>query len=270
MIFRFFQPSGILAPYIKLYWYLEIGAHEKLLQPQRVVPNGYVELTFHFSDRLKNIEGGATKMQPGVGLCGQKTSYFDVLPSGKTEMLSVQFYPHSATLFFDFPIHEIANLSISLDDALGSDARHLEEQLHDLSTIEERLAHIQGFLAGQLMKRQKFYQWKRIRHNIRQIDMTRGMLTINNLANAACLSRKQHEREFKKMVGLSPKQYLKVIRFQHTLFAHQQFPEESLTELAHRCGYFDQAHMINDFKQLSGLTTGQYFTECDTPYSDYF
>jgi len=268
MQFRLIKPSPLLAPYIRQYWYLEMDASEGMQRLERVVPNGFVEMTFHFSDRLMKI-AETCEMQPGVIISGQKTGFFDVLPTGRTEMLSVQFYPHSTGLFFPFPVSELTDYSLHLADAVGAVARELEEQLHELSSLEERVTHIERFLL-QLLTRSSSYQWNRICHSIQLINTSKGIVPVSELADAACLSRKQHEREFKKMVGLSPKQYLKVIRFQAALYVHQQFPGASLTELAYRCGYFDQSHMINDFRQLSGITPGQYFAECEAPYSDYF
>jgi AraC-like DNA-binding protein len=68
---------------------------------------------------------------------------------------------------------------------------------------------------------------------------------------------------------MSPRQFLKTVRFQHAL--HTRFKQQSLslTQLAFDCGYYDQSHMINDFKKLSGYTPGEYFACCE-PYSDYF
>jgi AraC-like DNA-binding protein len=70
-------------------------------------------------------------------------------------------------------------------------------------------------------------------------------------------------------VGSSPKQFLRTVRFQHSLYQKQQQQDIPLTELAYRCGYFDQSHMIADYKTFSGKTPTQYFAECE-PYSDYF
>ena len=95
------------------------------------------------------------------------------------------------------------------------------------------------------------------------------MININLLASESCLSRKQFERSFSDIIGSSPKQFLKIIRFQNAIFQKSKHPELNLTELAHKCGYYDQAHMINDFKTLSGFTPRYFFSDCD-PFSDYF
>jgi len=268
MYYRLIQPATSLSQYIKDYWFLEMEAGEGLESVQRVVPNGYVELTFHFADRLKKRKL-TEELQPGIIISGQQTGFFDVLPTGKTSMLSVQFFPHSAALFFDIPIYELADETLDLHDTIGAVARELEEQLYDLPSLEEKVKHIEMFLVRQLSHKTE-YSWNRIFHNIELINRTNGIITPGELASAACLSRKQHERLFKQLVGLPPKQFLKIIRFQNALFMRQLHPGESLTELAYRCGYYDQSHMINDFRELSGITPRQYFTDCETPYSDYF
>jgi AraC-like DNA-binding protein len=270
MQIRLIQPTPLLAPYIKQYWYLSMAVDEWTQKGERVVPNGFMEMTFHFSDRLLKV-GKTQEMQPGIIICGQKTGFFDVMPTGHTEMLSVQFYPHSAGLFFKFPVSELADQTICLSDTIGVIAQELEEQLHELSSLEERISHIERFLLQLLVRESSCaWKWERIHHNINLINASKGKISPGELADASFLSRKQHEREFKKMVGLSPKQYLKVIRFQAALYTHQQFPSESLTQLAYRSGYFDQSHMINDFRRLSGITPSQYFSECEAPHSDYF
>ena len=266
MNFRLIQPATSLSMYIKHYWFLEMEAFEAV--GEHVVPTGCPELTFHFANHLLKRKQN-DELQPGIILCGQKTDFFDVVPTGKTSMLSIQFFPHSVALFFDLPINELTNETLDTSAIIGRQAHELEEQLHDLPSLDDKVKHIEKFLLRRLNRKQE-YIWKRVCHNIQLINQHNGMITPDQLASEACLSRKQHERIFRQMVGLSPKQFLKVIRFQYAIYAHQQYPFESLTELAYRCGYYDQSHMINDFHELSGITPRQYFSTCKTPNSDYF
>lgn len=266
MNFRILPPTAKLSMYIKQYWFLEMEAHEAV--GERVVPTGSVELTFHFAKPL--IQRKLTdNLQPTIIISGQKTGYFDVVPTGKISMLSVQFYSHSASLFFDLPISELTNETLNFKDLVGAPARELEEQLDALPTLDDKVARIEQFLLTRLSRKTDF-SWNRISHNIKMITQFNGIITTEQLASEACLSRKQHERIFKQMVGLAPKQFLKVIRFQYAIYSHQQFPHESLTELAYRCGFYDQSHMINDFREMTGITPKQYFKDCNAPVSDYF
>ncbi|MDR0207510.1 MAG: helix-turn-helix domain-containing protein [Bacteroidales bacterium] len=101
------------------------------------------------------------------------------------------------------------------------------------------------------------------------IKRTYGNINVNQMASEACLSRKQFERIFAEHIGISPKKYLKIIRFQSAIFQKQQNNNLNMTELSYESGYFDQSHFINDFKSLSGLTPKQYFAENEI-CSDFF
>ena len=96
-----------------------------------------------------------------------------------------------------------------------------------------------------------------------------GNISISQMASEAYLCRRQFERIFAEHVGISPKQYLKIIRFQYAIFQKQQNINLDMIDLSYKSGYFDQSHFINDFKSLCGLTPKQYFTENEV-CSDFF
>ncbi|MDP4276428.1 MAG: helix-turn-helix domain-containing protein [Bacteroidota bacterium] len=108
---------------------------------------------------------------------------------------------------------------------------------------------------------------KRVETAIRLINA--GQTDIARLADAACLSTKQFSRVFSEHIGAHPKEYSRTIRFQRALHMLETDQQRSLSALAYDCGYFDQSHMIKDFKALSGYTPGEYLAVCP-PHSDYF
>ena len=139
MNFRLIPPTAALSMYIKQYWFLEMEAFEAV--GERVVPTGCPELTFHFAKPLLKRKH-SDELQPGIILCGQKTDFFDVVPTGKTSMLSIQFYPHSIALFFNLPINELINETLDTSAIIGRQAHELEEQLHDLPSLDDKVKHI--------------------------------------------------------------------------------------------------------------------------------
>lgn len=108
-----------------------------------------------------------------------------------------------------------------------------------------------------------------MQESIALINESIGMVDVDALAASACLSRKQYERNFQEMVGASPKQFMRIVRFQYAIHYKSRYPQASLTGVACECGFFDQSHMISEFRDFSGLTPKQYFAECE-PFSDYF
>lgn len=89
------------------------------------------------------------------------------------------------------------------------------------------------------------------------------------LADVACLSNKQFGRVFAEYVGATPKEFLRIVRIQRALYTLQCQPGISFAQLAYECGFFDQSHMIKEFKLFSGYTPAEYLAVC-APYSDYF
>lgn len=104
---------------------------------------------------------------------------------------------------------------------------------------------------------------------IRKINERKGEVRISDLSEAAHLSYKQFKRVFTEYIGVNPKDFLRIVRFQHALFVLQSSPDMNFSQLAYECGYYDQPHLINEFKIFTGYTPKEYQAIC-TPYSDYF
>jgi AraC-like DNA-binding protein len=145
----------------------------------------------------------------------------------------------------------------------------LESNLSETVDFKGKVQLVEAFLMKQLTQKGDDFGQQRMKGSIELINANRGRVEVDALASCACWSRKQYERNFQEIVGTSPKQFMRTVRFQHVLQFKGQQPHTNLTELAYACGYFDQSHMINEFKDFSGRTPRQYFEECEA-YSDYF
>jgi AraC-like DNA-binding protein len=82
---------------------------------------------------------------------------------------------------------------------------------------------------------------------------------VRDLASHFNLSERQFERKFSEYAGMSPKRFMRIVRFENACNLYRNKLEKSLTEIAYECGYFDQSHFIRDFKTFSGYEPGQYF-----------
>lgn len=267
MSFKIRYPSPAMAPYIKQYWTMNGLIKRGREHIQRVVPNGFAELIFYFNDIPANIDRPDSPAARSV-ISGQQSAYYDLRVSGTINLLSIMFTPHGAKQLFNIPISEIYNRNRPLRDLLGPLADQLEELLFDAPDLNSQVAIIEKYFLKQLIHR-KEYEFRRIADSVATISRTRGAIEVEELAGRACLSRKQYERCFRELVGAGPKQFLRIIRFQNAINIKQTESSLSLTSLAHRAGYFDQSHLIKEFRAISGYSPGAYFAECD-PVSDYF
>lgn len=267
MNFKILQASPHLAPYIKSYWMLSGCVQRDQVYHQRIVPNGFIELIFYYHDIPEYIRGTSSIKSKAV-ISGQQDEYYDIAVHGNMELFSVIFNPHAARLFFGIPAIELYNRSIPAEYIFKNGVDQILDKLHHSVNVEEKVQIVEDFLLKQIIRNREF-QINRITDSVGEINIAKGIKNIETLASRACLSRKQFERTFSDFVGIAPKKFLRVIRFQHAIYRQQIKSIESLTQLAHECGYYDQSHMINDFKRLTGLTPNQYFADCE-PYSDYF
>jgi AraC-like DNA-binding protein len=262
------KPSFHLSQYVKQYWAIEDCLPGEEMHMQRIVPNGLMELMFYLGNKPKSLDVNKPFLENTV-LSGQQKGYYDIVVSGKLSLFSVSFRPYGAKLFFDIPSSEFFNQNTPLKYLLKEKVNELECELYESATFEGKILIIEKFLTSQLRKQTKEHEANRIVNSIALINQTYGLIDIETLASSAYLSRKQYERIFSTYIGASPKQFLRTIRFQNTLREKQKNKNIHLTELAYNCGYYDQSHMINDYKLLSGKTPTQYFSECEA-YSDYF
>jgi AraC-like DNA-binding protein len=254
--------------FVKHYWALNNCLPEGREHIQRIIPNGLMELTFYSGYRPRSLDSNRC-LQDNSILNGHQKSYYDIIISGKLTMFSISLQPHGARMFFDVPTNEFFDHSVPLRYLVKNTVDDLEQNLFYAANFEDKIRVVEKFLMKQLQINYKEYEINRIANCIALVNKSKGIIDITALAKASFLSRKQFERTFLTYIGTTPKQFLRIVRFQNSLYAKQKNENLSLTELAYNSGYYDQSHMIYDYKLLSGKTPSQYFSECD-PYSDYF
>lgn len=265
MRFETIQPSKELSRFVKHYWILESIPTSSYVH--RIIPNGLTELIFYLSSKPKIIKNDK-KLSDNILVNGQRDSYFDIEISEKLSLFSVYFLPHGLSMFLDLPMNEVFNQSIPLRFLFRNDVAQLEDEMLKAKTTIEKVTIMERFLMKKLCLK-KEYEYKRMTHGIDIINRSKGIIKIKELASELCLSRRQFERTFLSSIGLSPKQFLKIVRFQNAIQNKKEHSNTSLTRLAVNCGYYDQSHMIEDFQYFSGLSPKKYFRDCE-PYSDYF
>lgn len=261
-------PSEKLSPFIRKYWGIESCFPPGEEHVQRIVPNGLMELMFFLEGKPSTMNDNRSFTENSI-ITGQQSSYYDLKIEGNFSLISVIFHPHSLPLFFNFPSNEFFNHAIPLRSLLKDEVNEVEGKLQEANTMQERTELLEAFLLKRLVKSKIKYHFERIQNSLELINKNKGLVNIDYLASRACLSRKQYERIFTEFIGSSPKQFLRVVRFQNALNQKFMSSDMSLTSLSYLCGYYDQSHMTGDFRKLSGMSPKEYFYDSE-PYSDYF
>ncbi len=263
------KPSPLLARYVKNYWALENCLPPGKVYHHRIIPTGLPDLSFYLHNRPRITETGKS-FETASTLTGQQKAFYNLALTGQTTLFSVTFQPSGLAAFFPLPAKELFSLHVPLQQLLAPDTvRKMEDQLFEASSFDEKVRIVETFLMRLLRENTNDYPGERIAASIARVNKTTGHIAVDQLAADACYSRKQFERVFSAKVGISPGQFLRVVRFQHALHLQSVNPSHSLTQLSYMSGYYDQAHMINEFHKLSGLTPSAFF-KVSVPYSDYF
>ncbi|HPF51532.1 MAG TPA: helix-turn-helix domain-containing protein [Draconibacterium sp.] len=254
---EFIEPNNILRKYIKNYCIVEINSSMDFLRAEKVFPNGNICFVLHYGSPSKVKKGDSKAyIEPNLVVCGQQTSYYDLALAGKTGIILIVFKPHGLRAFFNLPTRELQNENISLDLLIKSGAGELEDKLLNSKDNKQRITYIEEFLTRKLIVNSNF---DRIDYAIRLIESSKGQIKTHQISQEVCLGIKQFERIFSDYVGLNPKKYSSIIRFQNAIKMKRECKELTMYQLAFDSGYYDQSHFIHDFKSLTGLTPRDFF-----------
>lgn len=260
--FKVIIPSPLLAPYVKHYWILKTGSVKG--ETAATVPVGLMNLIFHRGTRLFSVRDN--KLHPRAFISGQETDYANLFYQGQVDMISVVFNPVGIKAFFNFPADLVNNQRVSAGELGDKELALLEQSIADTEDDRMCILLIEQFLTGRLRDIAE-HNLKRIGESIRLINS--GQIDVAFLADAACLGVKQFKRVFSEHVGANPKEFTRTIRFQRALHLLETNPQLGFAALAADCGFYDQSHMIREFKTFSGYTPNEYLAVC-LPHSDYF
>ncbi len=256
-MFEFIEPTGILRKYIKNYYIVEINNSMDFIPFERVFPHGNATLVFHYGSPSKFKEICLNEyVESNLVICGQQTSYYDLSLSGKTGMILIVFKPHGVEPFFNLPINELLNKNLSLSDLIKNEAIVLEDKLFNSKNNKQRITHLETFLLKRMIINKDF---ERVEHAIKIIENSKGQIKTQVIAQEVCLGIKQFERIFSKHVGLNPKKFTSIVRFQNVIQMKMNDKNANMYQLAFDNGYYDQSHFIHDFKNLTGLSPLYFF-----------
>lgn len=171
--------------------------------------------------------------------------------------MQINLAPTAAHMLFRLPMRELAEHNVPFD-ALLPDANLLVERLYEAGSWEERFSLLDDDLAKRLAGAPTptpgvDWAW-------RQLQESRGRVPIGRLCEELGWSRRRLVARFRDEVGLGPKAVARLFRFEHALELAAADPDPSWAEIALGAGYYDQSHLSNEFRAITGLTPRQYVT----------
>jgi AraC-like DNA-binding protein len=233
------------------------------LPRERVLPNGLLELIVHLGPRFSLVTADGAAPCAEVGISGIQTRPMIVeAPAESCVVVGIQFSPAGAYAVLRQPLHDLTALDVDLEALLGSAAAELAESCHEAPTTDACLTAARQWILGRL----------RVQHCVDepvawvadQIRQRHGDVSIATLRDRVGLTKSRLASTFREQMGVTPKLYARIHRFRRVVTRLRE-PSASLGALAVESGYYDQSHLTTEFRELSGLTPGEYLTS--TRYS---
>ncbi len=174
-------------------------------------------------------------------------------------MIGIRFRPGGAYPFFSFPISELNDSVIDLDLIWGRLVNEIRDQLLEVDSPEARFVLVESFLLGHV--RRSLEANRLITFAVHQLQTSPQFLAIRDLASTIGITQKHLISQFEKVVGLRPKTFARISKFQKVLTTIEQQKKVEWSAIASDCGYYDQAHFIKEFQTFSGLNPSAYLTQ---------
>jgi AraC-like DNA-binding protein len=251
-------PRPPLSEFVHLFWYYE--GYETSHTKERLLPDGCIELIVNLNeDETRTYDPNDLSRcfrASGSVIVGPRAKHFIIDTHEQMRVAGIHFHPGGVFPFIGMPTSELYGQQVNLEDFWGRSGRSLREQLLEASTPNRMFDLMEKHLLRHAKK--GLQRHAATHHALREIADGPGVERIAQLTDQVGLSPRRFIEVFRKEVGLTPKVFCRLRRFQRALRAVARQETVDWAHVALSCGYFDQAHFIHDFKAFSGLNPTTY------------
>jgi AraC-like DNA-binding protein len=187
-------------------------------------------------------------------ISGERTEPILIDEAGYVHLVGIRLRAGGGWPFLGIPVREFSGQVVELENVLGPEINELRDRLGEKTTDAARFDLLEEWLLG----RQRTPPTRAVAYALRVIQRGADAVRIGRMADEIGISHKHLLREFDRCVGLTPKTFARVCAFQRVIQSVGHQAQVEWAETAARCGYYDQAHLIREFRAFSGLTPTNY------------
>jgi AraC-like DNA-binding protein len=256
-------PTAALRPFVDWLWFYEDWHpdHDR----EHVLPDGTFELVINLQNEPRKLFDRADTSRYQTfrrgWLSGTHSEYLIIDALAGSSMIGAHFKPGGCAPFLNVPADELQDEVVELDDIWGGSAWHWRDQLLDARTPEGKFAALEQFLLSKLVAARRPANGRdRVFWALNRFVGEPNLHRINQVTGYLGISHKHFIEEFRREVGLPPKLFCRIRCFQQVLAQIGAQETVEWADIACTCGYYDQAHFVNDFQAFAGLNPSAYLT----------
>jgi AraC-like DNA-binding protein len=244
-------PRGRLRGVVERLWLVEDSAPDS--SPETICPDGTMEIVLHFGDLMRQQVAGRERVQPRALLVGQMDAPIVIAASGAMSMVGARFAPGAFHRVVAMPQHRLAR---EIHDLTCLSPRWTRDTTDRVACTRGTAARLDVFESALEQLVPDADRPLALPRAIARLRATHGLAAIDGLARNLGISRRQFERRFQDHVGLSPRLFARILKFQHAFQALDASARAGASgaDIAARCGYADQAHMVREIRRFAGQT----------------
>jgi AraC-like DNA-binding protein len=253
------NPGVSLAEYVRLYRIIDFNFPDDISMPAKVYPPRPEQCIQFYPRDTETVlypDSNLTISNKKTTVTGQHTIINHRYIGNKFLTVQVVFQPGALFCITGIPMNELANKYMDAEAIFGTDIHLVTEQLYFAGSHNEMIGIVETYLAGLIKGK------RRIRDNIHFVGnlmLSDEHYNLDKFIKIACLSHRQFDRKFKDRIGITPKQFLQIIRFEKAFSMKNNRKEKDWLSIALHCGYHDYQHLVKDFKEFTGGTPNQFF-----------
>ncbi len=250
------EPPPRLRGIVAMLWY---GEGRTGYQRDRILPSGESFLLVNLGPTQYRIEPGPPERRVAfddVWYSGLHQGPIDTEAPHGNALLGVAFTARGTFPWLGERMDSLSDRIIALADVLGEGALRLRERLLNTPSVEARFRCLERWLLSRLKPRTIVHP--AVRWAVDRIAASGGRLSIEELATQTGFTRKHLGNLFQQQVGLSPKALARVHRFRAAVAMLAGRDRVPWAGLAAHCGYYDQSHLVRDFRAFSGFAPGEF------------
>src|SRR5262245_2144562 len=250
-------PRPALRPFVRNVWLIDDRAAPRTPEPtlEHVLPRGGMHLVFRLSNERLRVFDPTHRRELTFGpvvVGGARSSFYLKDISAPTHSVGVELLPGACRLLFGASAAEFAERHVQLDDIWGGEAASALDQILAARDPERQMEVLESILAARLP------EVRGLHPAIAQaLERLTGTSSVREIVTASGYSHRGFVARFREAVGLTPKLYSRLLRFQKALQRFEADPNASWVDLAFDAGYSDQAHFIREFREFAGLSPGE-------------